>query len=295
MRAFFIITLLKVLSLFPLSILHKLGVILGRLLYLTPNQAKKIAVANIQHCFPDKTPQEQDRLVRNTLIETAKAFTESSAIWFWPKKKLQKLLHPAPSTKAFEEACQQKKSVIAIAPHLGAWEMSGFFAAETHITTAMYRPPRLARLDAIIRKGRENLGMKLAPTTPQGIRLLSRALKNQECIGILPDQDPGKNGGIFAPFFKQPANTMTLVSRLAKKSKAPAFIIYAERLPKGKGFLIHSKPCPETINTGTLEESVQCLNNTIEQCILQFPEQYQWNYKRFKNQPKGYPNIYRFK
>jgi KDO2-lipid IV(A) lauroyltransferase len=34
-------------------------------------------------------------------------------------------------------------------------------------------------------------------------------------------------------------------------------------------------------------ESVQAINAAVEDCIREAPEQYQWEYKRFKKQPDG--------
>ena len=151
----------------------------------------------------------------------------------------------------------------------------------------------MAALDGLIKRGRERMGLKPAPITQQGIRLLSRALKDHEWIGILPDQDPGENGGVYAPFFGHPANTMTLASRLAMKSDCAVFCVYAERLEKGHGYLLHCKTAPMELSTGTLEQSVSALNRMVEECVMQLPAQYQWSYKRFKNQPPGMPNLYR--
>lgn len=293
MRAFFIIYFLKFLSFFPLIFLHHLGNLIGRLLFIFPNKAKAITQANIQHCFPNKAKHAQQQLIKLSLIEMGKTFTESAAIWFWPKEKLATLLHESPSTNALKKAIQQNQGAIILAPHLGAWEVCGLYCSQLRPLTVMYRPPRLTELEPIIIQGRERLDIKLAATDAQGIRALSRALKNKECIAILPDQDPGKNGGVFAPFFNQPANTMTLVSRLAMKGKVPVFFIYAERMSKGKGYLIHCKQAPDALTSGTLEESVVAMNQVVEQCVQLLPTQYQWSYKRFKNQPKGMPNIYR--
>jgi KDO2-lipid IV(A) lauroyltransferase len=292
MRALLIKILLHTLALFPLPVLHYLGYVLGRLLYAFTSETKTITIINIRHCFPDKSEQEQDDLIKRSLIESAKTFTESGAIWCWPKEKLLPLLKETPSTDQLKALAQQKKGAIIITPHLGAWEIAGFYSAHLRPTTAMYRPPRVTELETLIKRGREQLGLKMAPTDHQGIRMLGRALKQQEFIGILPDQDPGQNSGIYVPFFGRPANTMTLVSRLAMKYQCPIFCIYAERLPQGQGYLIHCKSVPPELSNGTLEQSVATLNQLVESCVRHIPDQYQWSYKRFKSQPPGIPDIY---
>ena len=295
MHAVFIKALSRTLSLFPLSILHKLGTITGFILLILPNKTKHIASANIKHCFPTKTTREQKTLLQDTLIETAKTFMEASAFWYWPEKKLRGLLHETSSTLPLKRSILEGKGAIVITPHIGAWEIVGLYCAQLNPITAMYRPPRQAALGPIIKQARERLGLKLAATDQNGIRALSRALKQHEIIGILPDQDPGQNGGVFANFFGKPANTMTLVSRLAIKTQCPAFFVYAERLDQGRGYSIHCIEAPAELSNGTIEQSTSSLNKTIESCANHIPSQYQWGYKRFKNQPEGMPDIYRNK
>ena len=295
MRANIIKALIKFFAYFPLRILHAIGHIIGATLYALPNNVKKRTRINVQHCLPEKTTQEQDLLVKSSLIETAKTTMEIATFWSWPISKLNPLLQESASCQLFKDALAKKQAIIVLTPHLGAWEMVGLYCARLHPITCMYRPPRLEDLEPIIKSGRARMNIKLAPTDQHGIRILSRVLKQNETIGILPDQDPGKNGGMYVPFFNQPANTMTLASRFALKTKCPVFCIYAERLPKGQGYLIHCEKAPSKVSDGTLEESVTAVNQLVEKCIRQIPSQYQWSYKRFKNPPPGERNIYRRK
>ena len=53
-----------------------------------------------------------------------------------------------------------------------------------------------------------------APATLAGVRQMMRALRRGETVGLLPDQVPPDGMGVWAPFFGQPAYTMTLAARL---------------------------------------------------------------------------------
>jgi KDO2-lipid IV(A) lauroyltransferase len=144
----------------------------------------------------------------------------------------------------------------------------------------------------VMKQGRQRLGGKLAPTDVSGIKQLLKALKQGEMIGILPDQDPRKSGGVFAPLFGIQANTMTLLNRLANKSGATVLIGFAERLPWGKGYHIHLLPLPEAIGGKDIELSARVLNEGVERAIRLAPSQYQWSYKRFRTRPKGEEPLY---
>ena len=58
-------------------------------------------------------------------------------------------------------------------------------------------------------------------------------------VGLLPDQAPGVGEGVWADFFGRPAYTMTLVVRLQRATGAAVIMVFAERLPGGRGYHLH--------------------------------------------------------
>ena len=123
----------------------------------------------------------------------------------------------------------------------------------------------------------------MARADKTGILKIQRALKNNELIGMLPDQDPGKEGGIMSPFFNKEANTMTLLAKIANKNDLQVLMFWAKRLPKGRGYELNLEPVDLNLNGETLEERVLSMNRCVEDLIRRIPEQYMWSYKRFKS------------
>jgi KDO2-lipid IV(A) lauroyltransferase len=124
--------------------------------------------------------------------------------------------------------------------------------------------------------------MQLAPTDLGGVRLLLKALKRGEIIGVLPDQAPGNGEGEWAPFFGRPAYTMTLLGRLVQASGAPVVMCLGERLPRGAGYALHFSPLQFDTNLSVPAQ----LNAALEALIRRHPEQYLWSYNRYKI-PRG--------
>jgi KDO2-lipid IV(A) lauroyltransferase len=147
-------------------------------------------------------------------------------------------------------------------------------------------------LDDLSRQGRGRAGGKVVATDASGVRTLLINLRRGEILGILPDQDPGDESGVFAPFFGIAASTMTLVSRLARKTGVPVFLTWAERLPRGGGYALHLRDLPEVTAAASLEESVAALNRGVEAAVRSLPAQYLWVYKRFKTRPVGAEKLY---
>lgn len=290
--SFIISLIMQLLAHFPLRILQAFGAGLGRLAYYLPNEFKRITSINIQVCLPELDYVAQQALIKASLIETGKTAFEMPVIWSWPTDKLIGLITEVTGEAAVKAALQQERGIILISPHLGAWEVINPYLAKHYPIVIMYKPAKQAYLTDYIHRARKRTGSTLVPTNTTGVKALYRALRDGKVLGILPDQDPASNGGEFAPFFEVPTLTMSLVPRLAHKTGAAIFIVYAERLPKGRGYKLHFQPTgPMLADTDPLVATT-ALNQVMEHCIRKIPEQYQWSYRRFKRRPKGFPKLY---
>ena len=271
-------------ALLSLKNCHRVGAFLGWIFSVFPNRSRHVTTINVQLCFPEMSQEQQQQLIKQSLIETGKTATEISPMWQWNKNKLFQTIKNVQGEELLQQALKNKKGVILAAPHLGNWELLGHYLADKYPTTCMYQKPKIPQLDSIIRKGRERFGVKLVPTDNQGIRSMLKSLKNNELVCILPDQEPSAGNGVYVPFFNVSAYSMILISRFAKKTDASVFIVYGKRLAHGQGYEVVFHPLDE-INSGSLENSVAYLNLEMEKCIRELPEQYQWSYKRFRTHP----------
>jgi KDO2-lipid IV(A) lauroyltransferase len=111
-----------------------------------------------------------------------------------------------------------------------------------------------------------------------------RALRRGEAVGLLPDQVPPEAMGVWAPFFGRPAYTMTLAARLAQQTGAMLILAWAERLPRGRGYIVRLSPFDEPLPTGepAEAESAAAVNRAMERVIRERPQQYLWGYDRYK-------------
>jgi Kdo2-lipid IVA lauroyltransferase/acyltransferase len=96
---------------------------------------------------------------------------------------------------------------------------------------------------------------------------------------------PQEGEGVWAPYFGRSAYTMTLPAKLAQLGDAAIILVYAERRPKGAGFIVRFVPF-EAALSGTAAEQAATINRAMEQLIARCPSQYFWSYNRYK-QPDG--------
>ena len=284
--------LFRLFAVLPYSVVLAVGSGIGWVLWKYNGEMRRVTEKNLQLCFPDMKEKERQALARRSLIETGKTITEITTLWCKPKNRINALIAEVKGEEHVKNAIDAGRGVILLAPHLGAWEVVGLYASLNYPMTAMYRPPEMSGLESIVRQGRSRFGSKMVPTDAKGVRGLLSALRKSELVGILPDQDPGRAGGEFAPFFGVQANTTTLTSKLAQKTNADVVACFAKRLPAAKGYALYFAPANKTINDKNMADSLKALNQEVEKLILKCPEQYQWSYKRFKTRPEGEAKFY---
>jgi Kdo2-lipid IVA lauroyltransferase/acyltransferase len=155
------IGLIRLVSWLPLPAAHALGHGIGKILYFTG--IAKTARINISICFPELTAQQQDALVRDSLIALGKTYAEMGMSWMWPIPKVQKLITQVDGLEYLQRALDEKNGIILIAPHLGNWEVLNHFFRQHLFMTVMYKPAKIDALDKFIFKTRKRVDVGLVP------------------------------------------------------------------------------------------------------------------------------------
>ena len=272
-----LVTLFRFLSIFPLSVLHIIGAILGRVVYLLSASYRQRLQENLVRAGFSAHLKE-------AIQEAGKNVLELPFIWC---AKPERVLATATMENwaLLQEALDAKKGVILLTPHLGCFEIVAQMIAVRTRLTVLYRPPRKDALKPLIEGARARDNLLLAAANLSGVRIMAKALKKGEAIGLLPDQVPQEGEGVWADFFGKQAYTMTLSAKLHSMSGAPIILTYAERLPQGKGYVVRFVKFEETL-TGDPVQQAEAINRSMEKLIARSPAQYFWSYNRYKT-PEG--------
>lgn len=267
--------------------------LIAQLVKITNKKSREISRRNLQIAFPELSKDELQQLVSESMVNTVEAAAETCDIWCKdPKTLLANTQYQVYGKELLDKALAKDQGLVLALPHLGNWEALNHYLMQIKPFVALYRPPRIQELDQLIRLSRERTGSILAPANKKGVMQLFKALRNNGLVVVLPDQEPGESGGIFAPFFGKRAWTMTLLSRMVQKTNAQVLMVFVERIKFNQQYSIHFRePDPEVYSSDTLTAAT-ALNRSVEQCILQCPAQYQWSYKRYKKRPQGDTKVY---
>jgi KDO2-lipid IV(A) lauroyltransferase len=268
--------LFRVIGRIPLRLLHAQGVIAGWLIYwLSPGYARRIN-ENLRISAICREPKSFRRLLRRVIAQGGRAFLELPAVWFSDDDSVVDLVADRRGWDTVAALRAAGRPIIFLCPHMGCCEITARYGSTQFPLTVMYRPQRSPWLDKLMASGRSHRQLRLAPAGFKGVRMLAQALRRGEAIGLLPDHAPSFGEGRWVDFFGKPAFTMTLPRRLQQSSGAALIMAFAERLAGGKGYRLHLEAVPED---GFDELR---LNRAIEDLVRRFPDQYYWNYNRYK-------------
>ena len=273
-----VLGLARLLAALPLSVLHRLGALIGRVVYLASPRYRHYLRANLR-----AAGYADGALLRRAIAEAGKGLLELPAVWLRPHAAVAGWVAQVSGWDLVEAALARRRGIIFLTPHLGCFEIAAQYyayrAPANAPLTVLYRPPKKKALAPLMRAGRARPNLRVASADLRGVRPLLRALRQGEAIGILPDQAPGVGEGEWAEFFGRPAYTMTLAGRLAKASGAQVILVYGERLPQGRGYHLQFSAMPPPLAG---ESPARTLNRALEGLIRSCPAQYGWGYNRYK-------------
>lgn len=271
----------QLLAKLPLPILHRLATYLANLSFYCIKRDKERIRENLQTA---NLPSD-DAMIKRVLQETVKSGAELALAFFRQPEEITAWFQEVHGWHYVEEALANKQGLLLITPHLGSYDLAGRYISERlpFPLTAMYKPPKLKAMDDIMQEGRQRGKGRTAPTNLQGVKQVIKALRQGEATIVLPDHvpNPQEGEGVWVKFFNRDALTMTLASKLARVNHVCALFFVGERLPDGKGFILHIEPLSGSLN-GDKAHDAQVINNNVESWILRFPEQYLFAYNRYK-------------
>jgi KDO2-lipid IV(A) lauroyltransferase len=253
--------------------MHALGTALGWLVYLASPSYRRRFKNNIGRAG-------YMRFLRKAIAESGKNVLELPFIWCASPTKVLNTAQ-IENWNVVQNALDAQRGIIFLTPHLGCFEIIAQALATRMPLTALYRPPRKEMLKPLIEGARRRTNLSLAPANLAGVRTLFKVIKKGGAIGLLPDQVPQQGEGVWADFFGKPAYTMTLSAKLQLMTGASILLTYAERLPKGKGYIIRFVPFEQDLGDSAIDQAT-AINKSMEQLIARCPSQYFWSYNRYK-------------
>ncbi len=274
-------------SILPLGLALWAGRIIGLCMYCLHPKRKKIAYANLKAAFcKDKTSAELKAILRRVYKNYGQTIMETLRMPRVDFAYLEKHVKVEGQNR-IPGAQAKSRGVIFLTSHFGNWEFSSLKSAqEGYPIYVLARPQRLERLNDLLNSFREKLGCRVIDRGMHS-RQIIKALKKNCIVGVLSDQDAGKDG-IFMELLGRPASYPVGAVRLARDTGAtilPTFII---RQRGGEHLIRIEEPITVTKTDdrdADIREGLRIYTKVLESYIRQYPDQWMWVYTRWKSTP----------
>jgi Kdo2-lipid IVA lauroyltransferase/acyltransferase len=182
------------------------------------------------------------------------------------------------------------RGVLIATAHLGNWELSAFaHALLSQPMSIVVRPLDHPGIDGIVERRRALSGNRIIEKT-DAARGILRALKENDAVGILIDQNTAPEQGVFIDFFGVKACAGSAFAKLAHRSGAAVVPGFALWSAKERRYVLRFYP--EVEITGDVQADTQRIHSQLESVIREHPDQWLWIHRRWKTRPPGEPPIY---
>ena len=283
------IALTWLLSKLPGSLQRNLARGLAKLLIKTRPSRINIICLNIELCFPDLSSQQQLELAEKNIVSSILLlFDFLDVIWASPESIIERgeVIGEAHLRKALDSG----KPLILLSGHSTAFSLGFARLAHIHPFYAVYRPMNNPVFESQIYQ-RATSKCPMTTIARSKIPRILKQLKSQGVVSIVPDQDFGKQSGIFIPFFGIQTATITAIPRYAEFADANVLPISMYREENGR-YRVEIEAALENYPSGDDVADTQRWSDWLEQSIRKQPEDYFWLHKRFKTRPEGEAKIY---
>ncbi len=273
----------------PARVSAALATLCAKLLDLAIPRLRRTAERNLSFAYPDRDAAWRAQTIDGVFASIGRLLTafgkfpsiDASNVGEWIEYE---------GLEHYQRAKARGRGILFATAHLGNWELSAFaHALLSEPMNVVVRPLDNLAIDAIVERRRSLSGNKLL-SKRDFARSILHALRNNEAVGILVDQNSSADAGVFVPFFGRLACSGSTFAKLAARSGAaviPGFAVWRAEL--GRYVL---KFYPEIEITGDAAADTAAIQSAVEAAIRTWPDQWLWIHRRWKTRPPGEPGMY---
>ncbi len=250
----------------------------------------KVSRINISIAYHRKNKKVIESIVRRSVKQSIRSYYETLFCLSRSQSKLNKSIFKVENRYLYSQV-NRDFGLILLSTHNRSVDLLLNQITNQETVTAIFKPIKIKAFNEFIKKNRQKSGSNVFETNFTGVKELFSALKKGETIAMAADQVPAKGMGVYEDFFGKKVYTTNLIPSLHSKTKAPivSVAIHSES-PSNHLYIRYGS---KTTYKKEIPYDAKAMNLEIEKIININPEDYNWEYKRFKKQQLEDKNIYK--
>jgi len=281
--------LLKAIAPLPFPWLLKVGRGIGWLLFHFVPIRRAVTLKNLRLCFPEKSESEIRRLALESYKSMGMGVFEALVAHRGSNERIKKC-YTIEGVERIEEALRAGRGVLLFSAHVHTLEIGAKIFAELFDACGFYRPPNNPVFAKAIAEGRDKMAKRMIAF--DDLKGAIRALRDGELIWYAPDQAKKFKDTEIVPFFGVPAVTNAATGKIAKLGRALVIPYSIVRTSNRGTYRARLGPPMVGFDGSDPVAEANATNRVIEAFVMEAPEQYLWQHKRFKGRGDGYPDLY---
>ncbi|MDE2127821.1 MAG: lysophospholipid acyltransferase family protein [Armatimonadetes bacterium] len=266
----------------PLRAGRCVGRFVGQLVFTLLKRYRTVAISNLEMIYGDEmTAAERKGIAKSVFLNFGQSAAEFVKLPSLADETVSSLVD-ATGEEFFAEAYARHHGVLLISAHYGNWEwMARWLAIRGHKLTIVARKANDAAADRLLMRTRNGNGTAVV-LRGNSVRTILTALKKNEMVGLLPDQN---SADVWVPFMGRLTGTADGPAVLHLRTGAPIVFAFCRRRTDGR-FCIDVEPPLMVEPTGDKARDVErvtaAINQRIEARVRAHPDQWLWLHDRWK-------------
>jgi KDO2-lipid IV(A) lauroyltransferase len=243
---------------------------------------RDVVLKNLEASFPEKSPQERDRIARAFFSHLGDLIVESIKGSTMSKAEIGRR-HRYTNIELLDAYYAKGKSVSILGAHFGNWEWVALSLplATRFKTYGIFQKLNNRFFNDVIKKSRERHGMGLIATSEVS-KVLGETRDQRITMGYIGDQSPGRSARHhIVDFLNQKTAASYGYERFAREYDTPVVYLNIVKVRRGyyEGTFYPVTDVPRQTKDGEIADAFM---SKLEAIIKEQPEFWLWSHRRWK-------------
>ena len=265
------------------------GRTLGALAYALDRKHRRLAFSNLEKALGrEEDPEERRRIARDSFRHFGQV-TADALKWTHLRDSRRGELLKVEGGENIRRALKEGRGVIIFSAHFGNWEVASQAIAGLGPLNVVARPLDNPLIEARLARFRNRLGARVISKF-QAAKPILQALRRNEIVAILIDQNVQRREAVFVDFFGLAAATTPALASFHLRTRSPLIPVFCHPAPRSSYLVRVGTPLlfePGGEAGRDVLKITQASTKMIEAEVRREPGLWFWFHNRWKTRPES--------